>query len=56
MAMPKNVFPMLKPFQVINFLTKIPTYVCERRLCMKFRHIIPPKFARAFIAVPVYHP
>jgi hypothetical protein len=32
MAMHKNVFPMLKLYQVINFLTKIPTYVCERRM------------------------
>jgi hypothetical protein len=27
MAMPKNVLPMLKPSQVINFLTKIPTMI-----------------------------
>jgi hypothetical protein len=32
MAMHKNVLPMLKLYQVINFLTKIPTYVCERRM------------------------
>lgn len=33
--MPKSVFPMPKPSQVINFLIKIPTYVCERRIRMK---------------------
>ena len=35
MVMLKNVFPMPKPSQVINFLIKIPTYVCERRIRMK---------------------
>jgi hypothetical protein len=54
MAMPKNVLPMLKPYQVINFLTKIPTYVCERRMCMKYKHIIPTYFHHAFFTVHVY--
>jgi hypothetical protein len=37
MVMHKNVFPMLKLYQVTNFLTKIPTYVCERRICIRLK-------------------